>query len=93
MKRVFLLLGLVGAAVWASVALATPSQGQSSSIQSLGTLNGDVAFYTGATITADGLKWGTRQYTSNQLPEFLVGLRNEGVTSVGQWLDLHPSSG
>ena len=90
MKRVLLLLGLVGAAVWASVALATPSQGQASSVQSVGTLNGDVAFYTGASVTANGLKWGTRQYTANQLPEFLVGLRNEGVTSVGQWLDLHP---
>ena len=90
MKRLLLLLGLVGGAVWASVALATPGQGQSSSIQSLGALNGDVAFYTGASVTADGLKWGTRQYTSNQLPEFLLGLRKEGVTSVGQWLDLHP---
>jgi hypothetical protein len=90
MKRLLLLLGLAGAAVWASVALATPSQGQSSSIQSLGTLSGDVAFYTGARITSDGLKWGTKQYTSNQLPEFLIGMRNEGVTSVGQWLDLHP---
>ncbi len=90
MKRLLFLLGLVGVAVWASVALATPSQGQSSSIQSLGALNGDVAFYTGASVTADGLKWGTRQYTSNQLPEFLLGLRKEGVTSVGQWLDLHP---
>ena len=90
MKRLLLLLGLVGVAVWASVALATPSQGQSSSIQSLGALNGDVAFYSGASITDGGLKWGTRQYTSNQLPEFLLGLRNEGVTSVGQWLDLHP---
>jgi hypothetical protein len=90
MKRLLLLLGLVGGAACASVALATPGQGQSSSIQSLGALNGDVAFYTGASVTADGLKWGTRQYTSNQLPEFLLGLRNEGVTSVGQWLDLHP---
>ena len=90
MKRLILLLGLVGVAVWASVALATPSQGQSSSIQSLGALNGDVAFYSGASVTAGGLKWGTKQYTSNQLPEFLLGLRNEGVTSVGQWLDLHP---
>jgi hypothetical protein len=90
MKRLLLPLGLVGVAVWASVALATPSQGQSSSIQSLGALNGDVAFYSGASITDGGLKWGTRQYTSNQLPEFLLGLRNEGVTSVGQWLDLHP---
>jgi len=90
MKRLLILLGLVGAAVWASVALATPSQGQSSTIQSVGALNGDLAFYTGGSVTSDGLKWGATQYTSNQLPEFLKALRAEGVTSVGAWLDLHP---
>jgi hypothetical protein len=90
MKRTLLLLGLVGAAVWASVAWATPGQGQSSTIQSIGSLDGDVAFYTGAAVTNDGLTWGTKHYTANQLPEFLVSLRDEGVTSVGQWLDLHP---
>jgi quercetin dioxygenase-like cupin family protein len=90
MKRILLLLGLAGAAVWTSVALATPSQGQTSTILSLGALNGDVAFYTGASATGDGLQWGTKKYTANQLPEFLLGLRNEGVTSVGEWLDLHP---
>jgi hypothetical protein len=90
MKRLLFLLGLAGAAVWASVALATPSQGQSSSITSLGALNGDVAFYTGAKATGDGLQWGTKKYGADQLPEFLLGLRNEGVTSVGAWLDLHP---
>jgi hypothetical protein len=90
MKRLLLLLGIVGAAVWASVALATPSQGQSSTILSVGALTGDVAFYTGAKITTDGLQWGTKKYASDQLPEFLQALRSEGVTSVGAWLDLHP---
>jgi quercetin dioxygenase-like cupin family protein len=90
MKRLLLLLGIVGAAVWASVALATPSQGQSSTILSVGALTGDVAFYTGASITTDGLQWGAKKYTSDQLPEFLQSLRSEGVTSVGAWLDLHP---
>jgi quercetin dioxygenase-like cupin family protein len=90
MKRLLVLLGIVGAAVWASVALATPSQGQSSTILSVGALNGDVAFYTGASTTTDGLQWGTKKYASDQLPEFLQALRSEGVTSVGAWLDLHP---
>jgi quercetin dioxygenase-like cupin family protein len=91
MKRLFLLLGLCGAAVWASVALATPSQGQSSTILSTATLNGDVAFFTGATVKADGLKWGSKQYSAEQLPEFLMALRKDGVTSVGGWLNLHPT--
>jgi hypothetical protein len=90
MKRLLLLLALTGGAVWASVALATPGQGQTNTINSLGTLNGDVAFYTGGTATSDGLQWGSKRYAANQLPEFLLALRKEGVTSVGGWLDLHP---
>ena len=90
MKRLLFLLGLAGAAIYASVAFATTGQGQSSTIQSVGALSGDVAFYTGASVTSEGLKWGTTRYTSNQLPEFLKGLRTEGVTDVGGWLDLHP---
>ena len=90
MKRLLILLGFVGAAVWASVALGTPSQGQASTIQSIGSLNGDVAFYTGAAVKSEGLKWGSKQYAADQLPEFLAALRQEGVTNVGGWLDLHP---
>jgi hypothetical protein len=90
MKRLLLALGLGGAAVWASVALATPGQGQSPTVLSSGTMNGDVAFYTGAPVQSDGLQWGSRKYAADQLPEFLLELRNEGVTSVGGWLDLHP---
>jgi len=90
MKRLLLLLTLVGVAVWASVALATPGQGQTPTILSSGTLNGDVAFYTGATAAPGGLAWGAKTYTADELPEFLMALRNAGVTSVGAWLDLHP---
>jgi hypothetical protein len=90
MKRLLLLLVLVGVAVWASVALATPSQGQTPTILSSGTLNGDVAFLTGVAAKADGLQWGTTHYTAAQLPEFLQKLRTEGVTSLGEWLNLHP---
>src|SRR5437588_6013966 len=91
MKRVLFLLGLVGVAVWASVALATPGQGQSPTILSVGTLTGDVAFNTGLNTKADGVVWGAKRYTSDQLPEFLRGLRAEGVTSLGEWLNLHPA--
>ncbi|HLX20274.1 MAG TPA: hypothetical protein VKR23_08985 [Gaiellaceae bacterium] len=90
MKRLFILLVLVGGAVWASVALATPGSGQTNTIVSLGTLNGDVAYYTGGATTADGLQWGSKKFSGDQLPEFLTELRNEGVTSVGTWLQLHP---
>jgi hypothetical protein len=91
MKRLLLMLGLVGAAVWASVALATPGQGQSPTILSTGTLNGDVAFNTGLVAKSDGVSWGAKHYTADQLPEFLTGLRNGGVTSLGEWLNLHPA--
>ncbi len=90
MKRLILLVG-VGVAVWASVALATPGQGQSPTILSQGTLNGDVAFATGLPAKGDGITWGTKHFAPDQLPEFLIGLRREGVTSLGAWLDLHPS--
>ncbi|HEY2542778.1 MAG TPA: hypothetical protein VGH92_06955 [Gaiellaceae bacterium] len=91
MKRLLVLAALGGAVVWASVALATPSQGLQSAITSIGSLNGDVAFNTGLPITGDGLTWGTKHFTGDQLPEFLTALRVEGVTSVGEWLNLHPA--
>jgi cupin domain len=90
MKRLVVLLVLVGVAVPASVALATPGQGQSSTILSMGTLNGDVAFATGLGVTSNGVSWGGKQYTGDQLPELLVRLRSQGVTDLGQWLNLHP---
>jgi hypothetical protein len=91
MKRYLILLALVAGAVWASVALATPGQGQTPTVLSSGALTGDVAFYTGGATTEDGIEWGSRKYAANQLPEFLMALRNEGVTSVGEWLGLHPA--
>jgi hypothetical protein len=90
MKRLLILVPLAGAAIWASVALATPGLGQQSTIMSVGTLNGDVAFNTGLTVTGDGLTWGTKHFTADQLPEFLAARRAEGVTSLGDWLNLHP---
>jgi len=90
-KRLLILAPLAGAAIWASVALATPGLGTQSSIMSIGTLSGDVAFNTGLPVTAKGLTWGPKHYTVDQLPEFLMALRADGVTSLGDWLDLHPA--
>jgi len=90
MKRLLILVPLAAAAIWASVALATPGVGQQSTIGSIGALNGDIAFNTGLPVTGDGLAWGTKHYTAEQLPEFLMARRAEGVTSLGDWLNLHP---
>jgi hypothetical protein len=79
------------AAIWVSVALATPASGTKSTIMSIGSLNGDVAYNTGLPITANGLTWNGKQYTADQLPEFLIMLRSVGVTSLGDWLNLHPA--
>jgi hypothetical protein len=90
-KRLLILLALVGAATWASVGLATTGTGTQATIMSVGTLNGDVAFNTGLPVTGNGLTWGPKHYTVDQLPEFLMSLRQEGVTSLGDWLNLHPA--
>jgi hypothetical protein len=58
---------------------------------SIGTLNGDVAYNIGLPMTANGLKWNSKQYSVDQLPEFLMMLRSQGVTSLGDWLNLHPA--
>ena len=91
MKRLLILVPLAGAAIWVSVALATPANGTKSTVMSIGTLNGDVAFNTGLPVTANGLTWRAKHYNVDQLPEFLLGLRAEGVTSLGDWLELHPA--
>jgi len=91
MKKLLAVLVMGGAAIWTAAALATPSQGQSSTILSLGSLQADLAFNTGLTPDPDGLKWGTTQYSSDQLPEFLMRLRAAGVTNLGEWLNLHPA--
>ena len=91
MKRLLVLVPLAGAAIWGSVALATPSAGTQSAIMSVGTLNGDVAFNTGLPVKANGLTWGTKHYSVDELPEFLAARRAEGVTSLGDWLNLHPA--
>jgi len=91
MKRLILILVLLGAAVSATVALATPSQGQTSTILSLGSLQADLAFNTGLSEKADGVTWRGREYSADQLPEFLTQLRTAGVTDLGAWLNLHPA--
>ena len=91
MKRLIVLLVLAGAVVWTAVALATPSQGQKSAIVSLGALEGDLAFNTGLTATANTVAWEGKQYSVDQLPEFLMRLRSAGVTNLGEWLNLHPA--
>lgn len=91
MKRLIVLLVLAGAAVCTAVALATPSQGQSSSITSVGAMQDDLAYNTGLTTKADGVTWEGKQYSADQLPEFLMRLRSAGVTSLGAWLNLHPA--
>ena len=91
MKRLLILVPLAGAAICASVALATPANGTKSTIMSIGALNGDIAFNTGLPVTANGLTWDTKHYNGEQLPEFLLALRAEGVTSLGDWLNLHPA--
>jgi quercetin dioxygenase-like cupin family protein len=90
-KRLLILVPLAGAAIWVSVALATPGNGTKSAVMSIGTLNGDVAFNTGLPVTANGLTWATKHYNVDQLPEFLLARRAEGVTSLGDWLNLHPA--
>ena len=81
MKRLLILVPLAGAAIWVSVALATPGNGTKSAVMSIGTLNGDVAFNTGLPVTANGLTWATKHYNVDKLPEFLLARRAEGVTS------------
>ena len=90
MKRLIVTLLLGGAATWCAVALATPSQGQSSTILSVGAMQADLAFNTGLTTQATGTTWGDKQYSADQLPEFLSRLRAAGVTNLGLWMNLHP---
>jgi len=91
MKRLVVVFVLSSAVAWTAVALATPSQGQSSSLLALGALQADLAFNTGLTAGTNGLTWGTTQYAADQLPEFLMRLRTAGVTNLGEWLNLHPA--
>jgi quercetin dioxygenase-like cupin family protein len=91
MKKLILVVVAGAAAVWAAVALATPGQGQTNTILSLGSLNGDVVYKTDLATQTTGLRWNGKQYSGQQLPEFLTGLRAAGVTDLGDWLDLHPA--
>lgn len=90
MRRLIVVLAFAAAAVWAAVAVATPGAGQTNSILSIGALSADLAYDTGITAKADGLSWRGKQYSAEQLPEFLAQLRAAGVTNLGEWLNLHP---
>jgi quercetin dioxygenase-like cupin family protein len=91
MKRLMLVLAVGVAAAWATVALATPGQGQSNKILSVGSLQANLAFNTGLTQAATGITWDGRKYSADQLPEFLMQLRTDGITNLGDWLNLHPA--
>jgi quercetin dioxygenase-like cupin family protein len=91
MKRLIVALVFAAASVWAAVALATPGSGQSNKIVSIGTLQDNMAFNTGLVVPANGITWEGKQYSSQQLPEFLTMLRNQGVADLGTWLNLHPA--
>jgi quercetin dioxygenase-like cupin family protein len=91
MKRLFFLLVVLGAAASASVALATLGQGQTPTVLSAGAMNGDVAFDTGLDVAPKGVTWQDKQYSADQLPEFLTRLRDAGVANLGEWLNLHPA--
>ncbi len=90
MKRLIIALLLGVAATWTAVAVATPSQGRTSTVLSVGALQGSLAFNTGLTAQATGTTWGDKQYSADQLPEFLMRLRSAGVTNLGLWINLHP---
>jgi len=91
MKRLIVVVVLAGAAVWAAVAVATPGQGQANTIMSVGALQADLAYNTGIHADDNGLTWQGKQYSADQLPEFLKRLRGAGVTNLGEWLNLHPA--
>jgi quercetin dioxygenase-like cupin family protein len=90
MKRLLVVLVLAGAVISTAVALATPSQGQKSTVLSLGAMQANLAYNTGLNVTEGTLTWNGKQYTPSQLPEFLAQLRSAGVTDLGAWLNLHP---
>jgi quercetin dioxygenase-like cupin family protein len=91
MKRLIVVVVLAGAVAWTAVALATPGQGQTNTILAVGALQDGLAFNTGLTPQANGVAWEGKQYSVDQLPEFLMRLRREGVTNLGDWLNLHPA--
>ena len=80
MKRLIVALVVCAAAVWATVALATPGQGQTNKIISIGTLQGQHGVQHRAHRSeASGTRLGgSGQYTAQQLPEFLMKLRRRG---------------
>jgi hypothetical protein len=80
----------VAASVLATIALATPGSGTDASVLSKGTLAADVVFKTGH-VQGGGMSWFGRHWSSDQLPEFLAALRQNGTANLGEWLALHPA--
>ena len=76
MKRLIVVLVLAGAAVWTAVALGTPSQGQTSSITSVGALQSDLAFNTGLAAEANGITWQGKQYSRRPVAGVPVSASN-----------------
>lgn len=97
MKRSLLTLVAAGgtvalaAVVYAAVALATSGSGSVASIVSSGNLQGDLAYNTGLA-PGNGLTWKGKQFSPEQLPEFLIALRKSGVANLGDWLAAHPGA-
>src|SRR5438105_15614779 len=89
MKRGIAVIVATGFVAYATVALATPGSGSVATILSSGSLQVDLPYNTGLPI-GSGLTWG-KQYSPDQLPEFLMMLRRNGVEDLGQWLQTHPA--
>ena len=70
MKRLIVTLLLGGAAIWTAAAVATPSQGQSSTILSIGSLQANLAFNTGLTPTPDASPGAARSTPATSCPSF-----------------------
>ena len=90
--RVGVLTLAFGAAIGSAVALATPPVGPPvGTLLARGTLPIDVKIQTAA-VDGTGLKWRGRDWSSGELPEFLMALRSAGITDVAGWLNLHPGA-
>jgi quercetin dioxygenase-like cupin family protein len=90
MKRLIAVVTASCAAVYATVALATPGSGSVASVVGRGTMQADLAYNIGLPL-GGGLTWKGKQWQQQQLPEFLRMLRGSGVTDLGTWLTVHPS--
>lgn len=91
MKTKVLALVALAGAVATGVAVATPPAGLVGTVMARGTLPLEVKIAAGPR-QGSTLEWGGRQYSPEQLPEFLRMLRTNGVADFGAWLDSHPGA-